>query len=71
MHKHLCQSFKKYKNNDFVKSSFNFIVQNAYGDLKKFEEFFNETDQILADNKFLMGTEEPTYIDYSFAALAG
>ena len=59
------------KTKNFAKLSFYFILQNAYGDLKKFEEFFNETDKILVDNQFLMGTEEPTYIDYSFAALAG
>jgi len=44
--------------------------ENVDGDLKKFEEFFNETDKILSKNQFLLGTEEPTYIDYSFAALA-
>jgi len=44
--------------------------ENADGDLKKFEEFFNETDKILSNNQFLLGTDEPTYIDYSFAALA-
>jgi hypothetical protein len=38
--------------------------------LKKAEEFFGEIDKILNKNQFIMGTEEPTYIDYSFAAIA-
>ena len=39
-------------------------------DLKKAEEFFGEIDKILNKNQFILGTEEPTYIDYSFAAIA-
>ena len=38
--------------------------------MKKGEEFFEEIDKILNKNNFIMGTEEPTYIDYAFASLA-
>ena len=38
--------------------------------MKKSEEFFNEMDKLLSKNKYIMGTEEPTYIDYSFASIA-
>ena len=48
-----------------------FNSQNADTCFKKMEEFFRETDEILSNNQYLLGTEEPTYIDYSFAALAG
>jgi len=44
--------------------------ENADVCFKKLQEFFKETDEILSKNQFLLGTEEPTYIDYSFAALA-
>ena len=40
-------------------------------DFKKAEEMFEETDKILAKHSFLLGTEEPTYLDYTFASLAG
>jgi len=45
--------------------------ENADACLKKAEEFFEQTDKMLAKNQYLMGTEEPTYIDISFASLAG
>jgi len=44
--------------------------EHADADLKKAEEFFGEIDKILNKNQFILGTEEPTYIDYSFAAIA-
>ena len=46
------------------------FFQHADADLKKAEEFFGEIDKILSKNQFILGTEEPTYIDYSFAAIA-
>lgn len=39
--------------------------------MKKAEEFLEEMDKILAKNKFILGTEEPTYLDFAFASLAG
>ena len=36
--------------------------ENADACLKKAEEFFEQTDKMLAKNQYLMGTEEPTYI---------
>lgn len=44
--------------------------EKADTDLKKAEHFFEETDKLLAKNKFLLGTEEPTYLDISFASMA-
>lgn len=39
--------------------------------LRKSKEFFKETDELLSDGrKFLLGTEEPTFVDFSFATLA-
>lgn len=38
--------------------------------MKKAEAFFEETDKILNKNNFLLGTDQPTYIDYAFASLA-
>ena len=45
--------------------------ENAEINLKKCEEMFEETDKILNKNKFLLGTPEPTFVDYAFASLAG
>ena len=45
--------------------------ENADACMKKAEEFFEQTDKMLAKNQYLMGTEEPTYIDISFASLGG
>jgi len=45
--------------------------ENADKHLKLSEETFEELDKILSKNKFLLGTEEPTYVDISLAALAG
>ena len=44
--------------------------EHADVDFKKSDEFFGEIDKILSKNQFILGTEEPTYIDYSFAAIA-
>jgi len=43
--------------------------ENADSDLKKAEEFFEQMDKILSKNKYILGTEEPTYVDISFASL--
>ena len=44
--------------------------ENANSELEKANQFFEETDKILSQNKFLLGTEDPTYIDLAFASLA-
>lgn len=44
--------------------------EHADKNLKRSEEFFEEMDKILNKNKFILGTEKPTYIDYAFASLA-
>ena len=44
--------------------------ENADSELKKAKQFFEETDKILSQNEFLLGTEDPTYIDLAFASLA-
>lgn len=44
--------------------------ENAAKSLDKCKAFFIETDQLFNDGRqYLMGTEEPTYLDYSLAAL--
>lgn len=44
--------------------------ENSDSGLKKAEEFFDQTDKLLSKNKYLLGTDEPTYIDISFASMA-
>ena len=39
--------------------------------MAKSKVLFEETDSLLKDgNKYLLGTDEPTYVDFSFASLA-
>ena len=44
----------------------------AESGISKAREFFKETDALLASDgrRYLLATEEPTFVDYSFAALA-
>jgi glutathione S-transferase len=45
--------------------------QGAADGLKKTDQVFEEVDNLLKDGrKYLLGTDEPTYIDYTFASLA-
>ena len=44
---------------------------HAIEDLKKAEVMIEEMDKVLAKNQFLMGGDEPTYIDFAYAALLG
>lgn len=44
---------------------------HAIEDLKKAELMIEEMDKVLAKNQFLMGGDEPTYVDFAYAALIG
>ena len=55
----------------FLINILNINKEHSDEHLKKAEEMLEETDKILAKNSFLLGTEKPTYLDYTFASLAG
>ena len=43
--------------------------EHALENLKKAESIIDEMDKILSKHQFLMGTDEPTYVDFAYAAL--
>ena len=39
--------------------------------LKKAEVLVEEMDKMLIKNNYILGTEEPTYLDYAYASILG
>ena len=55
----------------FIKKGLKVDEAGAREGKEKAERFLDEVDALLKDGrKYLMGTDEPTYVDYSFAAMA-
>ena len=55
----------------YLITGLNLNAETGAEGLRKAKEFFKEVDGMLADGrKFLLGTEEPTFVDISFAAVS-
>ncbi|XP_066928804.1 uncharacterized protein [Clytia hemisphaerica] len=56
-------------NRIFVINALQINKKNVEKDRKRIDDFYREMDEILSNNKYLLGTDEPTYIDITFAAI--
>jgi len=56
-------------NRIFVINALQINKKNIEKDRKRIDDFYGEMDEILSNNKYLLGTDEPTYIDITFAAI--
>ena len=53
----------------FVINALQINKKNVEKDRKRIDDFYKEIDEILSNNKYLLGTDEPSYIDITFAAI--